>query len=134
MLEMTSDAREGTERVRTIVLGLKAFSRADEERRVALDLPRVLDLSIKMAGNEIRHRARLVMEYGPVPHVVADEARIGQVFINLLVNAAQALRPSPARSRRAKESIPARCPTQRAGARLSCVRSWSDAGTSCSRR
>ncbi len=44
-----------------------------------------------MAWNEIRHRARLIKEYGAVPPVEANEARLGQVFLNLLVNAAQAL-------------------------------------------
>jgi CheY-like chemotaxis protein len=50
-----------------------------------------MDLSIDMAFNEIRHRARVVKIYGEVPFVEADEARLGQVFINLLVNAAQAI-------------------------------------------
>jgi PAS domain S-box-containing protein len=89
--EMTQNAREGAERVRRIVLGLKAFSRADEERRDVIDLRRVLDLSVDIVWNEIRHRAKLVKQYGEVPPIVADEARLGQVFINLLVNAAQAL-------------------------------------------
>jgi CheY-like chemotaxis protein len=44
-----------------------------------------------MAWNEIRHRARLVREFGPVPAVIANEARLGQVFLNLLMNAAQAI-------------------------------------------
>ncbi len=89
--EMTSDAREGAERVRKIVRGMKTFSRADEERRVPLDVRAVLDLSCNMAFNEIRHRARLVKDYGDIPTVEADEARIGQVFVNLLINAAQAI-------------------------------------------
>jgi PAS domain S-box-containing protein len=89
--EMTHNAQEGAERVRRIVLGLKAFSRADEERRAVLDVRRVLDLSVDMVWNEIRHRATLVKQYGDAPPIVADEARLGQVFINLLVNAAQAL-------------------------------------------
>jgi PAS domain S-box-containing protein len=89
--EMTNEAREGAERVRKIVRGLKTFSRAEEERRVTLDVRQVLDLSINMAFNEIRHRARLVKDYGETPLIEADEARLGQVFINLLVNAAQAM-------------------------------------------
>ena len=44
-----------------------------------------------MVANEIRHRARLVKEYDQVPDVVANEARLGQVFLNLLLNAVQAL-------------------------------------------
>jgi CheY-like chemotaxis protein len=44
-----------------------------------------------MAGNEIRHRARLTKEFGDIPPVEGNEARLGQVFLNLLVNAAQAV-------------------------------------------
>jgi PAS domain S-box-containing protein len=88
---MAADAHAGAERIRKIVLGLKAFSRAEEERRAVIDVKPVLELSIDMAFNEIRHRARLVKDYGALPLVDVDEARLGQVFINLLVNAAQAL-------------------------------------------
>ncbi|HEY3255439.1 MAG TPA: ATP-binding protein, partial [Polyangiaceae bacterium] len=85
------EAREGSDRIRKIVRGLKTLSRADEERRAVLDLRPVLELSINMAFNEIRHRARLVKDYGDTPFIEADDARLGQVFINLIVNAAQAI-------------------------------------------
>jgi PAS domain S-box-containing protein len=88
---MVAEARQGGERVRKIVRGLKTFSRADEERRAVLDVREVLEVAASMANNEIVHRARLVKDYGETPAVFADEARLGQVFINLLVNAAQAL-------------------------------------------
>ncbi len=91
LLAMTDDARAGAESVRKIVRGLKAFSRADEERRVTLDVTSVMDVSIDMSFNEIRHRARLIKDYGPTPAIAADEGRLRQVFINLLVNAAQAI-------------------------------------------
>jgi PAS domain S-box-containing protein len=89
--EMTREARQGAERVRKIVRGLKTFSRADSERRTILDLHQVLELALNMSFNEIRHRARLVKDYGDVPTVLADESRLGQVFVNLLINAAQAI-------------------------------------------
>lgn len=89
--EVLTEARDGVSRIAKIVRGLKTFSRADEERRSVVDLVPVLELSINMAFNEIRHRARLVKDYGKLPLVNADDARLGQVFINLLVNAAQAL-------------------------------------------
>ena len=44
-----------------------------------------------MAWNEIRHRARLIRQYDPVPPVWTTDARLGQVFLNLLINAAQAI-------------------------------------------
>lgn len=88
---MALDCKEGAERIRTIVRGVMTFSRSEEERRAVMDLRPVLELAVDMTSNEIRHRARLVKAYGETPSVVADEARLGQVFINLLLNAAQAI-------------------------------------------
>ncbi len=90
-LEMLDVAREGADRVRSIVRDLKTFSRADEELAGPVDVRRVLEASIQMAWNELRHRARLVKRYAAVPNVEGTESRLGQVFLNLLVNAAQAL-------------------------------------------
>ncbi len=90
-LEMLDVAREGADRVRSIVRDLKTFSRADEDLAAPVDVRRVLEASIQMAWNELRHRARLVKRYADVPTVDASESRLGQVFLNLLVNAAQAL-------------------------------------------
>jgi PAS domain S-box-containing protein len=86
-----SDAREGANRVRTIVKDLRTFSRVEDARRVPVDVHQGLDFAINMAAPELRPRARLVRDYGPVPPVLGDETRLGQVFLNLLVNAAQAI-------------------------------------------
>jgi PAS domain S-box-containing protein len=92
LIRLASEARAGAEKIRTIVRGLKTFSRT-EERRTVLELPQVLDLAVTMTCNEIETRALLVKDYGPTPLVEADDSRLGQVFINLLVNAAQAIPP-----------------------------------------
>jgi signal transduction histidine kinase/CheY-like chemotaxis protein len=84
-------AREGAERVRLIVRGLKAFSRADDETMGVVDPRRALDTSLALLANEIRHRAQLVKDYDTLPLVWANEARLGQVFLNLIVNATQAI-------------------------------------------
>jgi signal transduction histidine kinase len=89
--ESLEDARHGTERVRRIVRDLKVFSRPDDEGLGPVDVRRLLDSSISFAANEIRHRARLVREYAEVPEVHGNSGRLGQVFVNLLVNAAQAI-------------------------------------------
>jgi PAS domain S-box-containing protein len=91
LLEMGTAVQDGAERIRKIMRGLKTFSRVEQERRAVIELQPLLELSINMAYNEIRHRARLVKDYGSAPAVEADEARLGQVFINLLVNAAHAI-------------------------------------------
>ncbi len=89
--QMMIEARQGCDRVTKIVRGLKTFSRAEEEQRAVIQIQPILEISINMAFNEIRHRARLVKDFGRTPSVHADDARLGQVFINLLVNAAQAI-------------------------------------------
>ncbi|GMT97585.1 hypothetical protein KH5H1_17040 [Corallococcus caeni] len=89
--EVLGEACEGAERVRQIVRQLKTFSRPDEERMTPVDVHAVLDSVVMMAANEIRHRARLRREYGTVPQVMANEGRLCQVFLNLVVNAAQAI-------------------------------------------
>jgi signal transduction histidine kinase/ActR/RegA family two-component response regulator len=85
------EAREAAERVRNIVRDLKIFSRVEEEKLGPVDVQRVLESSLRMAWTEIRHRARLVKEYGEVPTVDANESRLGQVFLNLVINAAQSI-------------------------------------------
>lgn len=89
--ELLTDARDAADRVRVIVRDLKLFSRAEADQREPVSVERVLESSVRMAWNEIRHRAQLVREYSPVPPVEGNEARLGQVFLNLIVNAAQAL-------------------------------------------
>ena len=84
-------AADGAGRVRRIVGDLRVFSRAGGDERVPVDLVRVLDSCARMATNEIRHRARLVLDHAGAPSVLGSEARLGQVFLNLLVNAAQAI-------------------------------------------
>ena len=89
--EALAEARQGTERVRNIVRDLRVFARGDENQSGPVALRRVLDSSINIAWNEIRHRARLVKDYGDTPMVEANESRLGQVFLNLLLNAAHAI-------------------------------------------
>ncbi|GAC1601200.1 MAG: hypothetical protein NVS4B10_13120 [Myxococcales bacterium] len=93
VIEALREAHDGAGRVRNIVRDLKTFSRADEVHDAPVDLHRVLDAAANMAWNEIRHRARLVKDFGVVPEVQANESRLGQVFLNLLVNAAQSIEP-----------------------------------------
>jgi ligand-binding sensor domain-containing protein/CheY-like chemotaxis protein/two-component sensor histidine kinase len=85
------DALHGADRVRRIVQDLKTFSRVQPERMQRVDVHTVLDLALAIAEAETRHRARVVRDYGNPPDVLGDETRLGQVFLNLLVNAAQAI-------------------------------------------
>lgn len=91
VMEAMTEARDAAERVRHIVRDLKTFSRAEDDQSGAVDVTQVLESSARMAWNEIRHRARVVKDYREVPRVRANESRLGQVFLNLVVNAAQAI-------------------------------------------
>jgi nitrogen fixation/metabolism regulation signal transduction histidine kinase len=85
-------AEEAAERVRIIVRDLKVFSRSsDAESRGPVDIRGVLESAIRMASNEIRHRARLTRDYAEVVAVDGNESRLVQVFLNLIVNAAHAI-------------------------------------------
>jgi len=85
------EGRNGVEQVRSLVRDLRAFSGADEDRRGPLDVRRVLESSINMGYVALRNRARIVKDYAEVPMVDGSEARLAQVFLNLLLNAAEAI-------------------------------------------
>lgn len=87
-----ADAQLGAERAREIVQQFRIFSRGEKElRRESLEVHQALEAALRLASNEIRHRARLVRDYGEPLRVMANEVQLGQVLLNLLVNAAQAI-------------------------------------------
>jgi PAS domain S-box-containing protein len=87
--EMILDGLEATGRIRMIVKDLSTFSRADEELRGPVDLSLVIESALRLVRHELSHRARL--SWIPVGEmlVTGNEARLVQVFVNLLINAAQ---------------------------------------------
>jgi PAS domain S-box-containing protein len=91
-------AREAACRVRDVVRDLRIFSRSEADERRPVDIHAVLDSALRLARTEIRHRARLVRSYGQVPLVAGSESRLVQVFLNLIVNAAQAIPAGAAES------------------------------------
>jgi signal transduction histidine kinase/CheY-like chemotaxis protein len=90
-VDALQEARQGAERIRRLVRDLRAFSRADDERSGLLDLRRVLESAIHIASNPVNQRASLSKDYGATAPVEGNEARLVQVFVNLLINAAEAI-------------------------------------------
>ena len=85
------EALEAAQRVRQIALDLKVFSGGQADANHALNVEDVLDSSVRMGWSEIRQKARVVKRYGEVPPALGSESRLGQVLLNLIVNAAQAI-------------------------------------------
>ncbi|MFL5346572.1 MAG: MASE1 domain-containing protein [Hyalangium sp.] len=85
------EAQEGAERIRRIVQDLRMFSREGGEERKPVELHEVTTPAIRMMRHMLHTRAQLVEDYEPVPRVLASESRLGQVLLNLLINAAQAI-------------------------------------------
>ena len=85
------EAREGAQRMQQIVWDLRALGRAGGEDLFYVDARTVLEIALRLSGPEVQRTANVVLELDEVPSVLASESRLCQVFINLLVNAAQAM-------------------------------------------
>jgi signal transduction histidine kinase/CheY-like chemotaxis protein len=90
-----AEVRQGVDRVRLIVRDLKTMSRPEPEPQAPVDVHRALRSAAAFASAELGALATVVWQLGPVPPVMANEARLGQVFMNLIVNALQAMPDRP---------------------------------------
>jgi signal transduction histidine kinase len=93
LMDALAEAREGAERVRLIVQDLKSVAREDDMALGPVDLAAVVRTAAKIAGAELRPRARVVLACEGLPPVQGNVLRLGQVFLNLLINAAHAIAP-----------------------------------------
>ncbi len=94
---------EGTERIRSIVDRLRGFSHMATESFADADINAALDDTINLTWNELKYKATIVKEYGELPRVSCNVGEIKQVLVNLLVNAAQALKDKGTITLRTKE-------------------------------
>ena len=90
--DLIAESLEGAERVRRIVQDLKSFSRVDGAEFSHADINEGLECTISIAWNELKYKATVTREYGRLPKVCCNLGQINQVFLNLLVNAAHAIK------------------------------------------
>jgi PAS domain S-box-containing protein len=93
------EAREGARRMQQIVWDLRALGRTGGEELFYVDARTVLEIALRLSGPEVARTASVILELDEVPCVLASESRLCQVFINLLVNAAQAMETRVAEGR-----------------------------------
>jgi PAS domain S-box-containing protein len=93
-IDLVRESLQGAERVTKIVKDLKSFSRVDALREnESIDLTSCMESALNVCFNELKYRAEVRREYRPVPEVVCNSGHLNQVFLNLLVNAGQAITP-----------------------------------------
>ena len=90
--DLIRESVEGAQRVRQIVADLKDFSHVDNPNVVEEDINALLDKTINVAWNELKYKTKVVKSYGSLPAVPCFGGKLGQVFLNLLVNAAHAIK------------------------------------------
>jgi two-component system, cell cycle sensor histidine kinase and response regulator CckA len=95
-----SEALDAAHRVGRIVRDMKTLSRSDGDAQAPTDLNQVVEKSLQMVQGHLKHRAQIVSNLGAIPPVMGNESRLVQVFVNLLINAAQALPEGKAQENR----------------------------------
>jgi two-component system NtrC family sensor kinase len=89
--EALRECRQGGERIRTIVRNLREFTHVDEHQLKCADFNQLVEDALRLCSNELRYKAEVKREFGTLPPIRCYPQQIVQVFVNLLVNAAQAI-------------------------------------------
>jgi signal transduction histidine kinase len=106
LTDVVADALEGAERIRKLVKQVQMVSPGQHREKIAtVSLREAVQTAIVLTENQIKHRAQLVTDLDPDIHVRADHERIEQLFVNLLLNAAQAIPEGHARENRVRVSV-----------------------------
>jgi len=88
---LLSESRDGLQRVTSIVQGLKGFSHVDEVEKQWANLEKGLDSTVNLVWSELKYKAELIKEYCGIPDIECIPSQLNQVFMNLLINAVQAI-------------------------------------------
>ncbi len=88
---LISESIEGTERIKKIVQDLKSFSRVDEAEYKQADINAGIESTMNIIWNEMKYKAKVIKEYGDIPRTKCNPGQLNQVFMNILINAAQAI-------------------------------------------
>jgi two-component system NtrC family sensor kinase len=91
VVALIAESIDGTTRVRKIVQDLRDFSRAGDSEWKIIDLHSGIESTLNVVWNELKYKAEVIREFGELPDVECLPSQLNQVYLNLLVNAAQAI-------------------------------------------
>lgn len=91
LASLFNETKSGIDRIKNIVLNLKRFSRSDSGEKVWANINDVIESILGIVFNELKYKSTLVKEYGVVPSILCNTQQLGQVFINILLNAVQSI-------------------------------------------
>lgn len=89
--DLADESIEGVERIKTIVNDLKTFSRIDESEHKHIDINKAIDTTLNIINNELKYKVTIEKNYEKIPKIKCFPQKISQVFMNLLINAGQAI-------------------------------------------
>jgi len=91
LASLAHESLEGALRIKKIVQDLRTFSRRSETQKVPIDVNQVLDATLSIVWNEIKYKITVVKNYQAKANILADPTQLSQVFLNILINASQAI-------------------------------------------
>lgn len=90
--ELIAESIDGLNRVKDIIQDLKNFSRVDSNEWELTDINKCLDSTLNIIWNELKYHCTVNKQYGDIPEIICMPSQLNQVFLNLLVNAGQAIK------------------------------------------
>ncbi|MGD9008996.1 MAG: ATP-binding protein [Desulfobacteraceae bacterium] len=91
IVDLIEESKEGTERIKKIVEDLKHFAHPGQDKIQDTDINKELTSTLNVVNNELKYKAQVVKEFNTLPIIMANPQQLNQVFINILVNAAQSI-------------------------------------------
>ena len=91
VMDLIGDCREGTKRIKKIVIDLKDFAHPGDDKLQARDINKGIESTLNVVWNELKYKATVTKEYGDLPVIKCYPQQLSQVFMNIFVNAAQAI-------------------------------------------
>ncbi len=89
---LISETQSGTVRIKNIINNLRSFAHFDTAVKEEVNINKEIETTLKIAQNELKYKCKIRKNFGEIPYVTCNPGELNQVFLNLFVNAAQAIK------------------------------------------